>query len=258
MTFVLEASCGCDIGRIRHNNEDNYCFDNITRNLNDNEFSKPIHKLFDQNIACFGVFDGLGGAGDGHIASNLAAGVLCQDFSQVESSGMMSESFFNNAVIHMNERVCVEASQRKNKMGTTFVGACFCENRIYLCNVGDSRAYRIRDNRIIQISKDHVEEIPPYMQRNRRIKPNLSQCIGIPYEELLIEPYIMQGELKHNDTYLLCSDGITDMLTNEQILSIITNSKDADSCVQSLIKSALSHGGKDNATAIVIKVKEKV
>jgi len=257
MQFVLEAACGCDIGRIRHSNEDNYLFNKRIRNIEDNEFIKPDYKVFEQNVACFGVFDGLGGAGDGHIASYMAANVLLQDFCQVESSGMMSESFFNSTVTHMNEKVCVEALQRKNNMGTTFVGACFCEERIYLCNIGDSRAYRVRESQLVQISKDHVEEIPPFMQHKRHIKPNLSQCIGIPSEELLIEPYVMQGEIKQDDTYLLCSDGITDMLTDKEILSILENSKDASICIQLLISSAMSHGGKDNATAIVVKVKEK-
>ena len=67
----------------------------------------------------------------------------------------------------------------------------------------------------------------------------------------------MQGEIKQDDTYLLCSDGITDMLTDKEILSILENSKDASICIQLLISSAMSHGGKDNATAIVVKVKEK-
>lgn len=257
MQFVIEAACGCDIGRIRHSNEDNYFFDNRIRRIDDIEFIKPDHKVFQQDVTCFGVFDGLGGAGDGHIASYIAADVLRQDFSQVESSGMMSESFFNSVVTHMNEKVCVEALQQKNKMGTTFVGACFCEDRIYLCNVGDSRAYRVRENQLVQISKDHIEQIPPFMQHKRRIKPSLSQCIGIPCEELLIEPYVMQGEIKQDDTYLLCSDGITDMLTNEEMLSILENAKDAGICIQLLMNTAMSHGGKDNATAIVVKIKEK-
>ena len=160
-------------------------------------------------------------------------------------------TYVNNYYFN-DERIIV-----KNKMGTTFVGACFCEERIYLCNIGDSRAYRVRESQLVQISKDHVEEIPPFMQHKRHIKPNLSQCIGIPSEELLIEPYVMQGEIKQDDTYLLCSDGITDMLTDKEILSILENSKDASICIQLLISSAMSHGGKDNATAIVVKVKEK-
>lgn len=258
MQFVLEAACGSDIGRIRHKNEDNYFFENKIRDLEDNDFTEPNFKIFEKSVVCFGVFDGIGGVDDGHIASHMAASVFCQDFEQVELSGMLSESFFNSTVTHMNEKVCVEAVKRKNKMGTTFVAVGFCENRIYLCNIGDSRAYRLRKNQLVQISKDHVEEIPPFMKRNRHIKTRLSQCIGIPSEELLIEPYVMQGRIKHNDSYLLCSDGITDMLTNEEISSILTNNNDAGMCVRLLIDSAMAHGGKDNATAIVVKVKEKI
>lgn len=257
MHFILEAACGSDVGKIRQNNEDNYFFDNKVREIDDSEFIKPVCKTFDGDAVCFGVFDGLGGADDGQIASYLAANVLKNDFEHVENTGMMSEAFFNNSVVHMNEKVCVEASGRKNKMGTTFVGACFCENRVYLCNVGDSRAYRLRDDALVQISKDHVEEIPPFMRGKRGVKAPLSQCIGTPVEELLIEPYVVQGEVKKGDIYLFCSDGITDMLTDEQIYTILTKCKDSDISVQMLINTALSHGGKDNATAIVVEVKEK-
>ena len=120
----------------------------------------------------------------------------------------------------------------------------------YVCNVGDSRAYRLRDGEFLQLSCDHVEKRPGRDQK----KAALTQHLGFGSEEIEIEPYIAKGELKRGDTYLLCSDGLSDMLTNFEITDIMLGCEDAEDCVRQLIDSALQHGGRDNITAIVCKL----
>lgn len=258
MEFVFESACGSDVGRVRLKNEDNYFFDNKIRAIDNENYISPHFKVHENYPIFFGVFDGLGGAADGHIASYTAAAVFGTDVSEFASFNCTEQSFLSEVVTHMNYNVCSEASRLNNNMGTTFVGACFCRSKATVCNVGDSRAYLIREGQINQISKDHIKEIPPFMQGKQKVKPHLSQCIGIPDNEFRIAPYITQNEIKRNDIYLLCSDGITDMLKDDEILAIVADSDNVTECVDSLIGSALMRGGRDNATVIVIKVKEKV
>lgn len=256
MQFCLEAACGCNTGRIRKKNEDNYYFDSQILPLDNNGLTIPMYKRFEQDVVCFAVFDGMGGHADGHVASYLSANVFKHDCEKMEQGGMLSETFFTRAIVHMNESVCVEAQKLKNNMGSTAVIIGFCDDMLYICNVGDSRAYRYRKNRLLQITMDHVEDIPPFMRSSKRNKPRLSQCIGISPEELTIEPYVAQGMIKADDIFLLSSDGLTDMVTEEEIGKILSSGRDAGVCVQMLIDKALEHGGRDNVTVIVVRVQE--
>ena len=85
-------------------------------------------------------------------------------------------------------------------------------------------------------------------------KAPLIQYLGMDPEEILIEPFIAKGDLKKGDQYLLCSDGLTDMLTNFEIADIMLNSPDAATCAENLIRAALEHGGRDNITVIVCRI----
>ena len=82
----------------------------------------------------------------------------------------------------------------------------------------------------------------------------LTQHLGIDREEMEIEPYIAKGELQEGDIYLLCSDGLTDMLSNFEIFSLLRNHKNMDECATALIRAALEKGGLDNITVLLCKV----
>ena len=254
MQLSLDAACGCDIGKVRTNNEDNFYFNGETLEMENPGLVSPFHRRFNQNTIFFGIFDGMGGAEDGQVAAFLAARSFRRDCQGIKNTEMLSESFFFRAVEHMNDSVYLEAGQKKNNMGSTAVLLGFCADALYVCNVGDSRAYRLRDDRLVQITIDHVETIPPYLKGSRRRKARLSQCIGISPDELRLDPYIMQGIAKRGDIYLLCSDGLTDMVDDSLIAEILNSGEDACICVQRLVQTALDRGGRDNTTAIVVKV----
>ena len=102
----------------------------------------------------------------------------------------------------------------------------------------------------MQISEDHVESRTGRAHR----KAPLTQHLGIDPEDMLIEPYIAKGELKKGDMYLLCSDGLTDMLSNFEISCPMHDSKRVDECAGQLIQAALEKGGRDNITVIVCRI----
>jgi len=241
------------MGRVRTNNEDNFCFGGVTLEQENPGLVAPLSALLHEESICFGVFDGMGGAADGQVASYLSAQAFRRDGLSLENGGEVDEDFFLAAVEHMNTQVVREAERRNNNMGSTAVMLGLRGDTVYVCNVGDSRAYRLREDRLAQITMDHVEELTPAMTAGGR-KARLSQCIGIPPEEMTLEPYIARGTAREGDIFLLCSDGVTDMLADGEIGAILRSGQSALDCVERLVDGALRRGGRDNTTAIVIRV----
>ena len=102
------------------------------------------------------------------------------------------------------------------------------------------------DGEFLLLSEDYVESRINADEK----KPRLTQYLGIDPEEVLIEPYIVKGDLRMDDQYLLCSDGLTDMLGNVEIVSILVGTESEEACAQKLIDTALEEGGKDNVAMI--------
>ena len=252
MKYTIQAACGCHIGKIRKNNEDNFFFDGKCLEEINKGLKHPAwmeEKL--KNGFCVAVFDGMGGENFGELASYAAARQMqvtersLKDFLIPEKKYLEQLTRqLNDAVVREQQKMCTD------KMGSTMVCLYLSGRYAYVCNVGDSRAYRLRDGEFLQLSCDHVEKRPGRDQK----KAALTQHLGFGSEEIEIEPYIAKGELKKGDTYLLCSDGLSDMLTNFEITDMMMRCEDAEDCVQKLIDAALRHGGRDNITAIVCKL----
>ena len=135
-------------------------------------------------------------------------------------------------------------------MGTTAAMLLFSKKDITLCNIGDSKVFSFSEGELEQISKDHVV-ISAF-----GTKPPLSQSLGIPPNELLIEPYLAQGRYKNGDIYLICSDGLTDMVMLDEIRGILVNYSIQEAS-SALVSKALENGGRDNITIILLGVKQK-
>lgn len=249
MAFVLNAACMCHTGSVRKNNEDNFFFDGRCLEEVNNGLTHPVSlsKTLRREL-CMAVFDGMGGEQYGEKAS-FAAACCMQSMTRRFSDFFIPERVFLNRMCgKLNGAVL--ASQKKldtERMGTTVAALYFSGSYVYVCNLGDSRAYRLRDGEFLQISKDHIEKRESVSRR----KAPLTQYLGIDPEEMLLEPHIAKGKIKHGDRYLLCSDGLSDMLTNIEIDEIMLHAATAEECAQALVASALEHGGRDNVTVIV-------
>ena len=253
MGFAIEAACGCDKGKIRRNNEDNFYFDGKCLELENNGLKNPAY--LDTHVKrglCFAVFDGMGGENYGEIAAFAAAQQMQQTERSLGDFLIPEKKYLNRLSVSINEAVLqAKRVQCTDRMGTTMVALYFSGRYAYVCNVGDSRAYRLRDGEFLQISEDHIEHRPG--RENR--KAPLTQHLGIDPEDMLIEPYIAKGELKKGDTYLLCSDGLTDMLNNLEISCLLHDYPNVDECASRLIQAALEKGGRDNITVIVCRIR---
>lgn len=252
MRLTIQAACGCHTGKVRKNNEDNFFFDGKCLEENNNGLKHPawIEDTLKSGF-CVAVFDGMGGENFGELASYAAARQM-QETQRCLSDFWISEKKYLERLTQQLNTSVVEAQQKMctDKMGSTMVCLYFSGRYVYVCNVGDSRAYRLRNGEFLQLSKDHIDNRPGVPGK----KAALTQHLGFGSDEVEIEPHIAKGELKSGDIYLLCSDGLSDMLTNFEMTDIMLKSENAETCVQNLIDSALEHGGRDNITAIVCMI----
>lgn len=250
MAYLMQASCLCDMGKVRKNNEDNFFFDGRCMPETNEGLKHPVsmtHTL--RKELCVAVFDGMGGENFGEAASFVAADGMQKITRRLKDYFFPEKRFLKDMCTKLNEAVLDRAKELcTSRMGSTMVALYFSHGFVYCCNLGDSRSYRLRDGEFLQISEDHVEK------REGKKKTPLTQHLGIDPEDFLIEPHIAKGELQRGDQYLLCSDGLTDMLTNLEIDEIMTQADSAETCVQSLVDAALEKGGKDNITVIICRI----
>ena len=192
----------------------------------------------------FAVFDGMGGEACGEVASFVAAS-HSQLFAQ---DRIHYEEYLYELADLLNEKVREETEARSLVlMGTTAAMVQFCGEDIYVCNAGDSRVYRLLKHELKQLSVDHIAV--GYGGKA------ITKFLGLPTDDKL-HPYIATGEYKAGDVYLLCTDGVTDMLSDEDILSIIDSKRPLGESCRALIGAAMANGGVDNATAILLRVKK--
>lgn len=258
MAFRMEAACGCNIGRRRTNNEDNFYFDNrlLPKENTGLKAAVAVERPLERE-QCYGVFDGMGGESYGEEASFIAAAVAKNTEKLLADFIYPPKKYLTDLIRKMNQAVCDRSEQMgSGRMGSTAVLLYFSEEYAYICNVGDSRAFRLRQGEFLQISEDHTDARLLAGQGITGRKPSLTQHLGIWPDEMILEPYVAKGELRDGDQYLLCSDGLTDMVSNAEICAIMKEACDARNCVDTLIARALENGGRDNVTVIVIRIGE--
>lgn len=254
MRLTLEACCGCHMGNIRKNNEDNFLFNRQYMESDNTGLEVPlVWKTSVKNGLWMAVFDGMGGENFGEEASCAAAKTLQEKKRNLRDLFTPDDQYLHQLCMQLNDAVvAAKEALDTDRMGTTMVGLYFTSKEAYMCNIGDSRAYLCRDEALRQISVDHAQKASETSRR----KPPLTQHLGIDPAYMQIEPYITKNVLQPGDQYLLCSDGLTDMLTDGEIADILSSSQSAENCVQALLQAALDRGGRDNVTVIVCKIME--
>lgn len=207
----------------------------------------------------FIVADGMGGHNGGGFASSFAVDIIK---SAIESSDDENpEDLFKSAIRAANSAVRAKAAESSELigMGTTAVLASIEGDVLHVCNVGDSRLYVAGRDSIRQITVDHsyVEEMIKVGQldresaRNHEHKNIITRAIGA---EDTIESDYFKVRLKEGDTVLMCSDGLSNMLADDEMLMVLKGGRDTVSKAEDLVNAANDAGGKDNIAVIVIEV----
>ena len=164
-------------------------------------------------------------------------------------------------------RMLEEMKRRGNRrMGSTLTALYIDDGKAVCCNVGDSRGYLLRGGKLSQLSVDHNKAgrmvelgvLTPKQAARHPSRHELTQHLGIFADEMVIEPAMSQPvKLEDGDLFLLCSDGLTDMVSPEDIKKILSGKALPQEMVKELIQLALAGGGRDNVTAIVLQIREK-
>ena len=209
------------------------------------------------------VCDGMGGPAGGDIASHIAVDAFLRSLQADLRPGMTPEqireaSSFAAGVANTAIRQEVEARSEYRGMGTTLVAAVSYEEGVVVSNVGDSRAYLIRPDGIRRVSKDHslvehMVEMGDITEAEARTHPKrnyITRALG-PEESTLCDGFIVP--MDKGDFILLCTDGLVETVTDQQMYDEVRAATDMDQCLQRLLEISKSNGAADNVTAVLMQ-----
>jgi protein phosphatase len=232
-----------DVGRVRRENQDS------------------SGHFPDRNL--FVVADGMGGHKGGKQASEIAVATIAERLVAAPDSGELADRTERlvEAVRDANRRI-VERGAREsdlNRMGTTLVALLLQEDEGTIVHVGDSRAYRLRDGELAQLTTDHTlvadllraNEISEAEVSTHPYRHVLTRALGAAED---VAADVSRLEVRRGDVYVLCSDGVSGMLSQSEIHAVVSaHVDDPEALCRELIAAANQAGGKDNATAIVVR-----
>jgi protein phosphatase len=265
-------TCGLtDRGRTRPRNEDQFLIAVMTKALQIRQTSLPRSKMeySDERGFLFIVADGMGGHQAGELASALAVSHLEKfvlntlkwflHFRGAEGQTVLSD--FHAALQQADAQICKEAAQRPEwwGMGTTLTMAYCLHRDLFIAHVGDSRCYLFRGGELHQLTHDHtlVQEmvrrgvIAPEEGHRHHLRHVITNVLGS--KEPGVMPEVHKAQLEAGDVMLLCSDGLTEMVPDDEIASVLNQEADVRPACERLIALANDKGGKDNITAIVAR-----
>lgn len=253
----ISAACSCHIGKRRKNNEDNFFFAGRYMASCNNGLGSILEKNFPlKKDRFFAVFDGMGGGEYGEIASYMGAKATEEYLNAEEADDIAGKKgYLEKMCTHVNDRIFKETLRLDAEMmGSTLAGLYFTGNQVWTVNVGDSRCFLLRDGKLRQISEDQTDEA--YMKENgiQGRKPYLTQYMGMNPEEVRVLPYMDCLQTKRGDRFLICSDGVSDMVPVDFLETMMQQTQSTAKCVDEILTAALDAGGKDNITAIVLEI----
>jgi serine/threonine protein phosphatase PrpC len=226
-------------------------------------------------IGLWVLADGMGGYNAGEVASGIAVKTIMELVGEAcareqrgaiePASGYMRQTIVLRDAVNRANKIIYQTAQSQPQcegMGTTLVSCLFYNDRVSIAHVGDSRLYRLRDNRFEQITMDHslLQELVDrgfYSQEEAQRSTNrnyVTRALGV---ENSVEVEVQEVEAQKGDYFLLCSDGLPDMVEDEDIhLTISTFNSHIDTIGEQLVKLANDNGGRDNISVVLIRVAE--
>lgn len=250
--MALEFASDTDVGMVRHENED--------------------FLAINQELGLAVLADGMGGYQAGEVASRLAVETILAELQSRSSpvalnnvhtsSGLCHASLLlQQAILHANQTIWQAACSQNHYrgMGTTVVAVWFYGDQISVAHVGDSRLYRLRNNQLKSLTKDHsvlqqlidvglIEEKQAWHAPNKNL---ITRALGVKEQ---VEVDLQEHKVYEGDIYLLCSDGLNDMIQDVDILKILKKKNAALDIAHQLVELANQQGGKDNISVIIIKL----
>ena len=252
---VLQIASCTDPGMVRSHNEDSIASD-------------PVNGLVV-------LADGMGGYNAGEVASGMATTVITTEMAQLlakvkpfqldeQTKKPVAEKLIRDQVIKANTSIYQAAQSQAQYagMGTTLVVCLFYDNKISVGHLGDSRLYMLRDGKFSQVTRDHslLQEqidsgiITPEQAKHAQHKNLVTKALGI---DPTVEPEIHEYPAKPGDVYLLCSDGLCDMVDDDDIgMTLQALGGNLKLAAQQLVQMANDNGGRDNVSVILVRVRQ--
>ncbi|MGL4233967.1 MAG: Stp1/IreP family PP2C-type Ser/Thr phosphatase [Casimicrobium sp.] len=242
-----------DVGRTRAHNEDSIAIN--------------------EQLQLVALADGMGGYQAGEVASKIAIDVLTEEISiskltekdiakiDPDTGTSVAMRRLRSAIEKANNRICNVSREKEelDGMGTTIVAACFYDGRVGIAHVGDSRCYRYRLGELEQLTRDHslvqeqlekglisADEASASPQKNL-----ITRALGI---DALAQADTQEFRTRTGDVYLLCSDGLSDMVENDNLLKELQREDTLENSVKRLVDAANAAGGRDNISVILVRV----
>ncbi len=232
---IAEEAGLSDVGRQRHTNEDR----------------------FYESAPMFAVADGMGGARSGEVASQIAV----DEFKEQDAKAGGAEDLLARIAQSANRKIyeLAQSDESHAGMGTTLTAALVGDGEISLGHVGDSRAYRFRDDELERLTQDHslVEELMrmgKLSPEDAEVDPRRSIITRALGPEPTVDVETCTYPAKDGDVYLLCSDGLTGMVPEERMAEILRGRSSLEQAARQLVNDANASGGKDNITVVLFKL----
>ncbi len=248
--IITAVGAKTDLGRVRENNEDKF------------EFYVPEDEdVLARKGSLYAVADGMGGHAAGQIASELALKTVIGQYYD-ESASSSIDSSLRAAVQTANVMIygAAQAIVERNGMGTTMTALVIRGEEAFIAQVGDSRCYRLRGNKLEQLTEDH-SWVNEQVRRGGMTREEAEQS---PFRNIItrslgnfptVEPDIFQENVQAGDVFLLCSDGLTGEVSDDEIRDVLRDSATSEAAWK-LVELALEHGGKDNVTVLIVAVRD--
>ena len=245
--FSFRWGARSDIGRLREENQDAF--------------------VIEADLGLFLVADGMGGHRGGTLASKIVAedlpAMIETRLNKLRTSSIRTiRSILKQTIAEQNLQLRMEGTSETGykDMGATVVLALLRNGRAYIVNMGDSRMYLLRKGKLSQRSRDHSvvsallrqNKIEPSQVENHNSQGEITRYIGMEEEG---KPYVRSFAVKTQDRLLLCTDGLTDMLADEDITAILRNELEPQAGCDALVKAANAAGGHDNITAVIVDLR---
>ena len=255
--LVYRYAAMTDSGNVRSNNEDNFYIDGIWKtDVETKKYAKTGISLTARLTAA--VCDGMGGEAYGEDASLIAVETISK-YDRTEWTEETAQACIHEA----NEQICRKSRQEGETSGSTLCLLLLNNNMGTAYNLGDSRIYCYCKHELRQLSTDHSVvgrmirqgQITEEEARTHPRRHQITQYLGIDPEEMELAPSVSGPfEIAEGNRYLICSDGLSDMLTDQIISNILEEVPDTEDAASKLTNEALSAGGRDNVTVLLIDV----
>ncbi|MEM9176124.1 MAG: Stp1/IreP family PP2C-type Ser/Thr phosphatase [Myxococcota bacterium] len=242
--MLLRSAASTHVGMRRQANEDRYAI-------------VP-------ELGLYLVADGMGGHKAGQVASHLAAEGAIRAIEALQGASVSLAERLRHAVACANREIftAAQAKQELSGMGTTFVGMLFGGERLALAHVGDSRAYLLRQGRLRGLTDDHsivgellrrheISEEDAAQHPHRHV---LTRALGVRPRT---EPDLAEMTPQEGDVFILCSDGLTGHVDDEEIAERVANEADLEAAAQGLVDAANRAGGQDNITVLLVRYEKE-